>query len=176
MKPAVFFDRDGVLNVDHGYTYRKEDFDWMSGAIEAIKWFNNQGYWVFVVTNQSGIARGYYTDQDVVVLHAYMQEELQKCGAHIDQFYYCPHHVGGKVPEYTRECQCRKPKAGMLLQAMQEWSVDLNKSLMIGDKQSDIEAAQAAGIQGYLFNHENLYEFIVAHIAPIFLKDDSDYG
>lgn len=159
-RPAVFFDRDGVLNIDHGYTYRKEEFQWMPGAIEAIRHFNLKGYYVFVVTNQSGIARGYYTEEDVKKLHSFMNEELAKYSAHIDAFYYCPHHVDGKIEKYIQSCQCRKPQPGMLLQAAKEWCIDLAKSFMIGDRPSDTEAAEAANIKGYLFSGNNLYEYI----------------
>ena len=159
-RPAVFFDRDGVLNIDHGYTYRKEEFQWMPGAIEAIRHFNLKGYYVFVVTNQSGIARGYYTEEDVKKLHSFMNEELAKQSAYIDEFYFCPHHVEGKIEEFRQDCQCRKPMPGMLLQAAKKWSIDLAKSFMIGDRPSDTEAAKSAGIKGYLFSGNNLYEYI----------------
>jgi len=165
-KPAVFFDRDGVLNVDHGYTYRQEDFEWMPGAIETIGFFNRHNYHVFVITNQSGIARGYYTEQDVQKLHLFMNEELVKEDAYIDAFYYCPHHVEGIVTEYQKSCTCRKPKPGMIHQAIEDWSVDTAHSLMIGDRTSDIEAAKAAGIAGYLFTGNHLYEFVKERGLP----------
>ncbi len=159
-KPAVFFDRDGVLNIDHGYVYRQEDFEWMPGAIEAIKWLNNQGYLVFVVTNQSGIARGYYTEEAVHALHAYILMDLKRNNAHIDAFYYCPHYAKGTIAQYSVDCTCRKPGSGMLVQAMSEWPIDTTRSLMIGDKKSDILAAEAAGISGYLFKGGNVYDFV----------------
>jgi D-glycero-D-manno-heptose 1,7-bisphosphate phosphatase len=165
-KPAVFFDRDGVLNVDHGYTYRQQDFQWMPGAIETIQYFNNLDYYVFVTTNQSGVARGYYTEQDVQLLHQFMNKELQKQGAHIDAFYYCPHHPDGKSAEYQKVCTCRKPEPGMIHKALQEWPVDSKYSVMIGDKTSDVEAAKAAGIAGYLFTGSHVYEFIKERILP----------
>lgn len=159
-RPAVFFDRDGVLNIDHGYTYRKEEFQWMPGAIKAIRHFNQKGYYVFVVTNQSGIARGYYTEEDVKTLHSFMNEELAKHSAHIDAFYYCPHHVDGKIEQYKQSCQCRKPLPGMLMQALKEWGIAPSESFLVGDKDSDIQAAEAAGIKGVLFKGENLYAFL----------------
>jgi len=163
-KPAVFFDRDGVLNIDHGYTYRQQDFAWMPGAIETIRYFNELGYYVFVVTNQSGVARGYYSEQDIDILHEFMNAELKKHGAHVDAFYYCPHHPQGKVERYCMICNCRKPATGMLIQAFQEWNVDLEKALLIGDKISDIQAAEAIGIKGYLFTGVSLYEFVLKSI------------
>lgn len=159
-KPAVFFDRDGVLNIDHGYTYRSQDFQWMTGAVQTIKFFNDHNYQVFVITNQSGIARGYYTEQDVQQLHQFMNDELKKHDAHIDAFYYCPHHPAGVVTEYKKACACRKPQPGMIQQACAEWNVDIVHSVMIGDKHSDVEAANAAGIAGHLFVEDDLFEFV----------------
>lgn len=159
-RPAVFFDRDGVLNVDHGYVYRQEDFEWMPGAIEAIKYYNEQKYLVIVITNQSGIARGYYTENDVKVLHEYMASELKRNGAHIDAFYYCPHHPEGKVEKYRGSCTCRKPAAGMLVQAIEEWAIDIDYSIVIGDKLSDVEAAEKVGIKGYFFESGNLFKYV----------------
>jgi D-glycero-D-manno-heptose 1,7-bisphosphate phosphatase len=160
LKPAVFFDRDGVLNIDHGYVYRPADFEWMPGAVDAVKYCNDRGCLVIVITNQSGIARGYYTEQDVRRLHRHMNNELQQFGAHIDDFYYCPHHKEGKIEQYRQACACRKPRPGMILQALAEWPVDQGSSLVIGDKPSDIEAAKAAAIAGFLFPGGNLYDFV----------------
>jgi D-glycero-D-manno-heptose 1,7-bisphosphate phosphatase len=163
-RPAVFFDRDGVLNMDHGYTYRQQDFEWVPGAIQTIQYFNDLGYLVFVITNQSGIARGFYTEQDVHDLHAFINRELAKSGNHIDEFYYCPHHPQGKMIQYSFSCDCRKPEPGMLIQALKKWDIDIQRSLMIGDKISDLQAAEAAGIKGYLFDSANLYEFILKRV------------
>ena len=163
-RPAVFFDRDGVLNVDHGYTYRPEDFEWVPGAIETIKYCNEQNYLVIVFTNQSGVARGYYTEDDMHVLHHFMNQELAKHGAHIDQFYYCPHHPQGKVAPYSMICNCRKPAPGMLLQAIEEWPIDREHSVVIGDKPSDVMAAEAVGLKGYLFDEGNLMDYVRKYI------------
>ncbi|BBB91610.1 MAG TPA: HAD family hydrolase [Methylomusa anaerophila] len=164
-KPAVFFDRDGVLNIDHGYVHRREDFAWMPGAIEAVKWCKDNGWLVFVITNQSGVARGFYTEQHVRDLHACMNRELKQHGTAIDAFYYCPHHISGVVEEYCVSCNCRKPGPGMIQQAIEEWPVDAGRSILIGDKASDVAAAQAAGIQGYLFPGGNLLKFVKAIIT-----------
>lgn len=160
--PAVFFDRDGVLNFDKGYIYRSEEFEWNDGAIAAIKYLNDAGKYVFVVTNQSGVARGYYREEDVRHLHRWMNEELAKHNAHIDAFYYCPHHENGLQEKYRMRCDCRKPGPGLLLQALSEWQVDRENSFLVGDKDSDIMAAQAAGIKGHLYSAESgsLLEFI----------------
>ncbi|SFM05390.1 D-glycero-alpha-D-manno-heptose-1,7-bisphosphate 7-phosphatase [Pelosinus propionicus] len=165
-KPAVFFDRDGVLNVDHGYTFRKQDLEWMAGAVQTIRFFNENNYQVFVITNQSGIARGYYTEDDVMLFHEFMNNELHKKGAHIDAFYYCPHHLDGTVPKYQKACTCRKPAPGMIRRACQVWSVDIENSFVIGDRSSDMEAAESAGMRGFLFESGNLYEFIKERVVP----------
>jgi D-glycero-D-manno-heptose 1,7-bisphosphate phosphatase len=151
-RPTVFFDRDGVLNHDNGYTHRIEDFRWVEGGMEAIKLCNDRGWLAIVVTNQAGIARGYYDEPAVERLHAWMQEQLRAVGAHVDAFYFCPHHPEGTVPKLSITCDCRKPAPGMLLQAMDEWPVDRNRTCLIGDKPSDIEAARRAGINGVIFH------------------------
>lgn len=155
-RPALFFDRDGVLNQDDGYVYRPEDFDWIVGAIEAIKLLNDRGWLVIVVTNQAGIARGYYPEGAVDNLHDWMQDELLKHGAHVDVFYHCPHHPEGSVSELAVECDCRKPAPGMLLKAFDEWPIDAQHSWLIGDKASDLEAAERAGIKALLFDGKDL--------------------
>ena len=155
-KPAIFFDRDGVLNVDVGYLYKIEDFQWIDGAIEAIKYFNDKDYYVFVITNQSGVARGYYKEEDINKLHNWMNQELAKYDAHIDEFFYCPHHVKGIIKDYSFDCECRKPKIGMIKKALDKYDVQLDSSLLIGDKDSDIECAENAGIKGLKFNAEKL--------------------
>lgn len=163
-KPAIFFDRDGVLNVDTHYVHKIEQFTWMEGAIDAVRHANAQGYYAFVVTNQGGIGRGYYTEQDVLCLHAWMNEELQKQGAHMDAFYYCPHYENGKVLNYATACECRKPKAGMIRQATAQYAVDLASSLMLGDKDTDMECARNAGVRGVRFTGGNLYETLRAEM------------
>ena len=160
MTRAVFLDRDGVINADIGYLWRKEDFCWVPGAPAAIKAFNDRGWRVLVVTNQSGVARGYYREADVTSLHAWINQQLAKQGARIDAFYHCPHHPGGVLPEYTRQCDCRKPAPGMILQGLAEWGADPAGSLLIGDKESDVQAAEAAGIPGYLFEEQDLLAFV----------------
>jgi D-glycero-D-manno-heptose 1,7-bisphosphate phosphatase len=157
-RPTLFFDRDGVLNHDNGYTHRIEDFLWMPGVVDAIKLFNDRGWLVIVVTNQAGIAHGYYDDVAVTSLHAWMQEQLRLKGAHVDAFYYCPHHPEGSVSELATECTCRKPEPGMLLRAMSEWPVDRSCAFLIGDKLSDLEAASRAGVKGVLFEGEGLLD------------------
>ena len=157
---AVFFDRDGVLNVDVDYLYRIEDLQWVDGAREALAHLYNLSYKIFVVTNQSGVARGYYTVEDMNKLHAHMAAELEKAGAKVEKFYYCPHHKEGKVAEYAIDCDCRKPKPGMLLRAFAENDLDKEACFLIGDSKRDVEAAEAADIKGYLFKGGSLLEFV----------------
>ena len=151
-RPAAFLDRDGVLNVDHGYTHRPEQLEWIAGAPESVRLLNEAGYYVIVITNQSGVARGYYAEATVRQFHAHMQDTLRAQGAHIDAFYYCPHHPEGTVKKLAVRCHCRKPNPGMLEQAASEWPIDLHGSFLIGDKDNDMVAAAAFNIRGIKFD------------------------
>jgi D-glycero-D-manno-heptose 1,7-bisphosphate phosphatase len=151
-RPAAFLDRDGVLNVDHGYAYRPDQLEWVAGAPEAVRLLNNAGYIVIVITNQSGVARGYYNEAAVLQFHTHMQNALKSLSAHIDAFYYCPHHPEGTVKELAVRCSCRKPGTGMLEQAAREWSIELGRSFLIGDKDIDMAAAAAFNIRGLKFD------------------------
>ena len=151
-RPAAFLDRDGVLNVDHGYTHRPEQLEWIDGAPQSVRLLNEAGYFVFVVTNQSGIARGYYDEDAVKSFHAHMQKDLALHGAHVDAFYYCPHHPDGTIKTFAIHCRCRKPGPGMLEQAASEWSIDRDASFMVGDKDDDMAAASAFNIRGVRFD------------------------
>jgi D,D-heptose 1,7-bisphosphate phosphatase len=152
-RPAVFFDRDGVLNHDDGYTHRVEDFRWTDDAVASIKACNDAGRYVFVVTNQAGVARGLYDEAAVCKLHDWMNVQLRRSGAHIDAFAYCPHHRDGVVREYAVDCACRKPAPGMIEALMSRWPVIREGSFLLGDKDSDIGAAQAACIAGFHVAH-----------------------
>ncbi len=163
-RPAVFLDRDGVLNEDLGYVHRTDQFRWIEGAREAVRWLNDQGYYVFVVTNQAGVARGLYDEGAIVGLHAWMQSELQQYGAHIDYIEYCPFHPDGVVEPYRRVSDFRKPAPGMLKKLMAEWPTDVARSLLIGDRQTDLAAAAAAGIHGHLFEGGSLLAFVRKHV------------
>jgi len=158
-RPALFLDRDGVINVDRHYIFRREDFEWIPGAQDVIRRFNAMGWWVFVVTNQSGIARGFYTEDDMQVLHDWMSAELAKAGAHIDRIYHCPFHEDGTIARYRRDSYDRKPKPGMLIRAMTDFPVIKERSFLIGDKQADLDAAKAAGVRGFLFTGGDLSQF-----------------
>lgn len=152
MNPAVIFDRDGTLNVDHGYVHRPADLTFTPGAPAAIAALNRRGILAIVTTNQSGVARGYYGEDAVVRFHAHMQEALAAHGARIDAFYYCPYHEDGVMPAYRiADHPDRKPNPGMIVRAMREWAIDPARALLIGDREIDIAAARAAGIRGALY-------------------------
>lgn len=148
-KRAVFIDRDGTLNVEKDYLYRAEDCELIPGAVDAVRRLHEAGWLVVVVTNQSGVARGYYSEQDVAQLHRHMAAELASGGGQVAGWYYCPHHPAGNEP-YNRQCHCRKPFPGMLLQAARELGIDLSRSWMIGDKLVDVQAGLAAGCRTIL--------------------------
>lgn len=150
LRPAAFLDRDGVINVDHGYVVRIEELEFTSTAIEGIRLLNEAGYRVIVVTNQSGVARGFFTIEDVESFHRHINSELAQAGALIDAFYYCPHHPDGSVAGFTSDHPDRKPKPGMLLRAIRDWGIDRESSFLVGDKSSDLAAAAAAGVKGIL--------------------------
>ena len=156
---AVFFDRDGVLNVDRGYVGSVSRFEWIEGAREAVKLVNDRGWFAFVVTNQAGVARGCYDEVAVTALHAHMQSELMAVGAHIDDFRYCPYHPDAKVAAYAKVSSWRKPAPGMILDLLEYWPVDLADSILIGDKESDLTAAAAAGLESFRFAEGPLHRF-----------------
>jgi D,D-heptose 1,7-bisphosphate phosphatase len=163
-RPAVFFDRDGVLNHDSGYTFEAEKLRWIDGAREAVKAVNDAGYFAFVVTNQSGVARGFYEESHVHVLHRWMADEMAAIGAHVDAFEYCPDHPDGTVKRYRRASIRRKPGPGMIIDLLGRFAVRADDSILIGDKPSDLEAAHAAGLHGHLFSGGNLEAFVKRHL------------
>ncbi len=159
-RPAAFLDRDGVLNIDHAYVATKERFEWVPGAIEAVRWLNESGYLVIVVTNQSGIARGLFTLEEFEALMQWTQAELAGHGAKFDAWYVCPHHpTDGQAP-FVMDCECRKPKPGLFLEAMRDFSIDSSRSFSIGDKMRDIEAAARAGIHAEMYLGGDLAQFV----------------
>jgi len=155
-KKAVFFDRDGTLNVDIAYLHRPEDFVWIDGAQEAIKYVNSKGYLAILVTNQSGVGRGYYPETDIKNVYNWMNRELAKIGAHLDALFYCPHHPQAKLAEYRKVCSCRKPATGMVDAACAEYGIDRSKSYFVGDSDSDMECAARAGVTGIKYTTGNL--------------------
>jgi D-glycero-D-manno-heptose 1,7-bisphosphate phosphatase len=149
-RPAAFLDRDGVINVDHGYTHKLEDLAFTPTAVEGIRLLNEAGYRVIVVTNQSGVARGLYGTAEVEAFHAHMAAALTAQGARIDAFYYCPYHPDGTVADFAIEHEDRKPGPGMIRRAIADWDIAVKGSFLIGDKPSDAESADAAGLPSTL--------------------------
>ena len=146
MKAAAFLDRDGVINIDRGYVFRREDFEFVPGTLDAARQLKSMGLALVVVTNQSGIARGYYGLEQFHALTAWMKETFAAHGAQLDGVYFCPHHPTEGESPYRQACQCRKPAPGLLLDAARELDLDLRRSVLFGDKASDLQAALAAGI------------------------------
>lgn len=159
-RPAVFLDRDGVINEDLGYVSEPSRFRWIPGAPEALRLLRDKGYLLIVVTNQSGIGRGYYSEEEFREFTRWMLREARRKGASIDAVYHCPHHPTEGRGEYRRPCRCRKPDIGMLEQAVKEWDVDASRSVLIGDSERDMEAAERFGLQGLLFQGGDLLEFV----------------
>ena len=158
-RPALFLDRDGVLNVDHGYVGSRERWDWVDGAREAVALASAHGWHVFVVTNQAGVARGLYGEADVVALQRWVADELRRAGGTLDDWRHCPYHSEGCLDAYRRESDWRKPAPGMILDLLRAWEIDPRHCLMVGDKESDMQAAARAGIQGHLFTGGDLLAF-----------------
>jgi D-glycero-D-manno-heptose 1,7-bisphosphate phosphatase len=161
MLRAVIFDRDGVLIEDTGYPHRPEDLHWLPGAIDAVAYLNRKNILALVATNQSGVARGYFSERDVQRFHDLMQEQLSDKNAHIDRFYYCPFHAAAVVPEYRHaDHPDRKPNPGMILKALGDWSLEPREMVMIGDRDSDVEAATRAGARSALYTGGDLKAII----------------
>lgn len=142
MNKALFLDRDGVINKEKNYLYKIEDFEFIDGVFETCKYFQDKGYLIIIITNQAGIARGKYTEDDYQILTDWMIKEFEKKDIKISKVYHCPHH-----PDFSGECECRKPNPGMILQAQKDFDIDLSQSILVGDKNSDIESGINAGIK-----------------------------
>jgi D-glycero-D-manno-heptose 1,7-bisphosphate phosphatase len=158
---AIFFDRDGVLNEDIGYLHRPEDFRWIDGAREALRHVQDHGLLAIIVTNQSGVARGFYGEADIETLHQWMRDELARDGTAITAFYSCPFHAEAVADRYrVVNHPDRKPNPGMILRAMADWNIDPERAIIVGDKARDIEAGRRAGIAGLLYEGGNLADFL----------------
>jgi D-glycero-D-manno-heptose 1,7-bisphosphate phosphatase len=165
---ALFLDRDGVINIDRGYVGSRDRFEWMPGAREAIRAATDAGWHVFVITNQSGVARGHYDEAAVSALHGWMIDQVRRAGGTIDDIRYCPFHPDAVVPAYRRVSDWRKPAPGMLLDLMRAWELDPARCVLIGDQETDMSAAAAAGISGRRFEGGNLADFVRPLLSPSF--------
>jgi len=167
MERAVFLDRDGTIIEDTGYPHEHNKIKFLPRVSEAIRLLNQNGFKVIITTNQSGVARGYFTEETVQEINRYIQETLARQGATIDKMYYCPHHVEGTIEEYRKECYCRKPNPGMIEAAIGELALDSKSSFVIGDKISDTEAGRRAGCKAILLvSKDSLNEEAEAASAP----------
>jgi D-glycero-D-manno-heptose 1,7-bisphosphate phosphatase len=159
-RKALFLDRDGVLNVDHGFVGCRDRFEWTDGALDAIRYATEAGWHVFVVTNQSGVARGFYTEDAVRHLLDWMAGEALAAGGTIDDVRFCPFHPQAEVAAYRQAHPWRKPLPGMLLDLIDAWELDPKRAVMVGDQATDMQAAAAAGVAGHLFRGGNLLDFL----------------
>lgn len=167
LRPAVFLDRDGVLNRDFGYVYEVQNLEFIKDAPLAIRYLQELGFLRIIVTNQSGVARGVFSERDMVLFHKSMKSLLSQYGASIDGIMYCPYHPEGVIEKYSRASHLRKPNAGMIERAIRRYKIDRNRSFLIGDKGSDMTAARRANIDGYLFDPSmSLMDFVMS-IDPI---------
>ncbi|PJG82070.1 D-glycero-beta-D-manno-heptose 1,7-bisphosphate 7-phosphatase [Caviibacterium pharyngocola] len=175
MNKAIFLDRDGTLNIDYGYVSEIDQFKFIDGSIEALKALKSMGYLLVLVTNQSGIARGYFSEDQFLQLTEWMDWSLADRGVDLDGIYYCPHHPEGQG-EYRQDCDCRKPKPGMLLQAIKELRIDPQQSFMVGDKKEDLLAGKSAGIKNVVLvktgkpittESENLADYVLESITDL---------
>ncbi len=160
---VAFLDRDGVINsskINRGYIGKIKDFKWIKGSKKAIKYLRLKKFKIVIVSNQSGVARGYFSIKDVYKLHNFLKLELVKFGTKIDKIYFCPYHVDGKIKKYTKKSNLRKPNIGMFKKAKNNFNIDLKNSFMIGDQATDMEFAKKAGIKGYLFRENDLFKFV----------------
>ncbi|MEQ9814488.1 MAG: HAD family hydrolase [Azospirillaceae bacterium] len=164
-RPALFLDRDGIVNRDGGYLHRIQDIVFRPGVVDAVARANRAGWWVFVVTNQSGVARGRYDEEAVLRLHAWMARHLAARGARVDAWRHCPHHPEGVRPVYARVCACRKPAPGMLVDLMGRFRVDAAASHLLGDAPRDVAAATAVGVTGHLVAADGELDRLVANLV-----------
>lgn len=150
-QPALFLDRDGVVNIDTGYTHRQDQFEFIAGIFELVAKATGYGYKTFIVTNQAGIGRGYYTEQEFWILMDWVSQQFSEAGGSIEKVYFCPHHPEHGIGQYHQACTCRKPAPGMLLKAGHDYAIDFSNSIFLGDKKTDMDAGRAAGVGTLLY-------------------------
>ena len=156
MNKAVFLDRDGIINIDKNYVYKIEDFEFVPGIIHLLKIFKEMGYLLIIVTNQSGIARGYFTEEEFNILNNWMINKLLEYGVEITATYYCPHHPNAFIKEYRKKCECRKPGIALFIQAANDYNIDFDNSIAIGDKLRDCEICNVTNCKGFLVTDEEI--------------------
>lgn len=165
---AIFLDRDGTINVEKNYLYKIEEFEYLDGVKEGLRLLQNEGYMLVIITNQSGIARGFYSEEDYQRLKQWMLTDLEQSGIHITECYHCPHLPDAPIKKYRWDCNCRKPKLGLFLQAIETYNIDLEQSYAIGDKIRDLEICKQFGLHGYLVYADKSGEEVVDnHIKRI---------
>lgn len=172
MRPAIFLDRDNTLTFDEGYCHKVEDFAWMPGAVEALRLFHKAGLPVFIVTNQSGIARGIFDKQDMQAFNDHLCAQAEKEGALIQDIAFCPHHPDA-ADEEMRHCTCRKPDTGLFTYLAAKWQIDLHRSVMIGDRDTDIMAGEKAGCHAYLYDKSSSLAELAKQILDQHFTDSS---
>jgi len=170
MNKAIFLDRDGTINVEKNYLYKIEDFEFLPGVVEALKKLQNAGYLLIIITNQSGIGRGYYTEDDFRKLNSWMIATLKGQGVTITAVYYCPHLPNAEIDEFRRDCLCRKPKLGMFNQAAQDYKLDLSKCYTIGDKIRDCAICNSTDCQGFLIGNNEKSE-VISDVKSHFIRN-----
>lgn len=174
-RKAAFIDRDGTINVDKGYVHLVEDFEYIDGALHMLKTLQNLGYILVIVTNQSGIARGYYTEEEFNKLNEWMLKDMEKKGIHISGVYYCPHLPDATISKYRLECDCRKPKIGLFLRAAEELNIDIDNSIVIGDKESDMCICNESKARGFLISDKCLkYYYMYEYTDKVKLFADTE--
>lgn len=182
-KKAVFLDRDGTINIDKQYLYKVSDFEYINGAVEGLKELADMGFILVVITNQSGIARGYYTEEDYMQLTKWMENDMENKGVSISKSYFCPHLPEGRVPKYAIVCDCRKPRTDLFWRAAKDLNIDMDRSYAIGDKERDLAICRESGVKGILLseNRTSFEKFIVCSewsqiVQTIKMQEDSHNG
>ena len=160
MERAIFLDRDGTINVEKDYLFKIEEFEFLPRVVEGLRILQDTGYKLIVITNQSGIARGFYQEEDCIKLNKWMTETLALQGISISRIYYCPHHPDAKILKYKVDCSCRKPKLGLFEQAIAEYDLDINQCHAIGDKIRDCAICKETGCRGFLIDENEKKEII----------------
>ena len=166
---TAFFDRDGVLNsskINNGYIGKIKDFKWIPGAKKTLKYFKNKGFKIVIVTNQSGIARNYFSLRDLYKINKYIKDSLKEMNVKIDAIFFCPYHVDGVIKKYNKKSTLRKPDNGMFKLAEKKWKIDKRKSFIIGDQKTDMIFAKKSKIKGFLFSKKNLFNFVKKEVVP----------